>query len=202
VAGTLFEIEVPAVPRLKSLCRTILLSAATLSAALALNSSAGAVTYTGGAGTQADPSWSVTVDPGITVVESILYNGSTTPAGPGNQGYNSGSGHLLDWIQNTAGFTTAALVTNGQVTTMNFTGTTADLFAVHFGCGNSGPCELVWLFSGNTTFTVNSLGGFSNISAFSTPTATPLPAALPLFASGIASAFGIFGWRKKRNAAG
>jgi hypothetical protein len=149
-----------------------------------LNSSAHATTYTGGGGTQTDPAWSVTVDPGITLVEDLLFTGATTPPGPSNQGYDSQSGHLLDWIKNTAGFATAGLVANGQVTTMSFTGTDADLFAVHFGCGGTKDCELVWLFSGDTTFTVNSLNGFSNISAFD-PTTTPLPATLPLFAGGL-----------------
>jgi hypothetical protein len=160
-------------------------------------SEASTVTYTGGGGTQANPDWSVTVESGISLLQEILYTGSTTPAGPANQGYTTGSGHLLDWIQNTAGFTGAGLVTNGQVTTMSFTDTDADLFGVHFGCGNSGPCEIVWLFSGDTTFTVNSLNGFSNISAFSDATATPLPGALPLFAGGL-GAIGLFGWRRKK----
>ena len=158
---------------------------------------ASATTYTGGAGTQSDPDWSVTVGTGISLDEVLLYTGSTTPAGPSNQGYTTGSGHLLDWITNTAGFTGASLVTAGQVTTMNFTGTDADLFGVHFGCGNSGPCELVWLFSGDTTFTVNSLQGFSNISAFNDPTVTPLPAALPLFAGGL-GLLGFISRRKKK----
>jgi hypothetical protein len=159
-----------------------------------------ATTVTGGAGTQTDPFWSVTFSSNVTLVEDMLFTGSTTPPGPSNQGYTSGSGHLLDWIQNTAHFTGASLVPNGQVTSMSFTGTDADLFAVHFGCGSTGDCELVWLFSGDTTFTVNSLQGFSNISAFGDGvTATPLPAALPLFAAGL-GAMGFAGWRRKRNA--
>jgi hypothetical protein len=163
--------------------------------------SASPVTYTGGAGTQSNPDWSVTVESGISLDEAILYTGSTTPAGPSNDGYTIGSGHLLDWITNTAGFTGATLVSGGQVSSMSFTDTDADLFGVHFGCGNSGPCELVWLFSGDTTFTVNSLSGFSNISAFNDPLATtPLPAALPLFAAGL-SAMGLLGWRRKRKTA-
>jgi hypothetical protein len=182
----------------RSICCTIPLVAVAISVILGMSSPAAAVTYTGGAGTQADPTWSVTVGTGISLIESVLYTGSTTPAGPANQGYTSGSGHILDWVQNTAGFTGAGLVTNGQVTSMSFTGTDADLFAVHFGCGNSGPCELVWLFSGDTTFTVNTLNGFSNISAFD-PTPTPLPAALPLFASGL-GVLGLLGWRRKRSA--
>jgi hypothetical protein len=174
--------------------------AAIAGAPLGMSSPAHATTYTGGLGTQSDPDWSVTVGPGISLVESILYTGSTTPAGPANQGYTTGSGHLLDWIQNTAGFSGAGLVTNGQVTGMSFTVTDADLFGVHFGCGNSGPCELVWLFSGDTTFTVNSLHGFSNISAFNDPTATPLPGALPLFAGGLGMV-GFLARRRKRAAA-
>jgi hypothetical protein len=154
--------------------------------------------FTGGAGTQSDPFWSVTVQDGINLIEWKLYTGSTTPAGPANQGYTTGSGHLLDWIQNTAGFSTANLVANGQITTKSFTAIDANLFAVHFGCGRSGPCELVWLFSGDTTFTVNSLNGFSNISAFD-PIGTPLPTALPLFGGGL-GALGLLGWRRKRKA--
>jgi hypothetical protein len=73
------------------------------------------------------------------------------------------------------------------------------LFGVHFGCGNSGPCERVWLFSGDTSFTVNSLNEFSNISAFSDPAATPAPAALPLFAAGLGG-LSLLGWRRKRKA--
>jgi hypothetical protein len=57
----------------------------------------------------------------------------------------------LDWIVNTAGFIGPGVVTNGQITAMSFTGTDAVLFGVHFGCGGSGPCELVWLFSGDAT---------------------------------------------------
>jgi hypothetical protein len=159
-----------------------------------------ASTFTGGAGTQSDPLWSVTVQNGINLTESILYTGVTTPPGPANQGYTTGSGHLLDWIQNTAGFINEDLVANGQVTTMSFTATDANLFGVHFGCGNSGPCERVWLFSGDTSFTVNSLNGFSNISAFGDPAATPLPAALPLFAGALGGAMGLLGWRRKRKA--
>jgi hypothetical protein len=164
-------------------------------------SSARANTYTGGGGTQTNPDWSVTVGTGILLEESILYTSLTTPASPANQGYDAGSGHILDWIQNTAGFTGAGLILpNGQVTTMSFTGTTADLFGVHFGCGGDGPCELVWLFSGDTTFTVNSLNGFSNISAFSDPvTPAPLPDALLLFATGLAALL-LFGWHSKRKA--
>ena len=187
---------------LQSFCRAILLTGVALSATAGLCSSASAVTYTGGGGTQTDPTWSVTVDSGISLVESVLYNDSTTPAGPANQGYNAGSGHILDWIVNTAGFTGAGLVTNGQITTTSFTDLTADLFGVHFGCGRGGPCELVWLFSGNTTFTVNALNGFSNISAFSdvTPSPTPLPAALPLFASAL-GVVGLLARRRKQKAA-
>ncbi len=164
-------------------------------------SSARATTYVSLASEVTGADWTVTVGTGISLVGSFLYTGSTNPAGPTDQGYNAGSGHLLDWIQNTAGFTDAGLVTDGQVTSMSFTGTDADLFGVHFGCGKSKDCELVWLFSGDTTFTVNSLKGFSNISAFSDTTATPLPAALPLFASGI-GALGLLGWRRKRKGSG
>lgn len=183
-----------------------LFSAAVFAAVLGMSSSAGAVTYTGGAGTQTDPSWSVTVDTEINLVESLLFVGATAPP---NQGYDSGSGHILDWIQNTAGFANAALVTNGRVDqpTMSFTGTTADLFGVHFGCGKDGPCELVWLFSGNTTFAVNTLNGFSNISAFACadcggdnapPPGTPLPAAVWLFGTVLAGGVGVSRWRKNR----
>jgi PEP-CTERM motif-containing protein len=181
----------------RSVCGAILLTGVAFSTTLAGTSSARATTYTGGAGTQTDPDWSVTVGAGITLVEDILYTGSTTPAGPANQGYTTGSGHLLDWIVNTAGFTNAGLVTNGQITGMSFTDTDADLFGVHFGCGSTGDCELVWLFSGDTTFTVNSLNGFSNISAFSDVATTPLPAAFPLFAGGL-GLLGMFARRKKR----
>ena len=184
----------------KSFYRTILVAGAALAAALGVSSPACAVTYTGGGGTQADPSWSVTVDPGITLIESVLYTDLTSPSGPANQGYTSGTGHILDWIQNTADFTDAGLVSQGQVTSMSFTGTTADLFGVHFGCGSSGPCELIWLFSGDTTFTVNTLHGFSNISAFSDAAATPLPGGLPLFATGLC-ALGLLGWLRKKKAA-
>jgi hypothetical protein len=174
--------------------------AAAVAASFALCTAGHASTFTGGAGTQSNPSWSVTVDTGITLISFTNYTGSTTPAGPANQGYDSGSGHLLDWIQNTAGFKNAALVTNGQVTTMSFTDVSAELFGVHFGCGNSGPCEDVWLFSADTTFTVNSLNGFSNISAFENDgSAVPLPGALPLFAGGL-GLIGLFGARKRQKA--
>jgi|HubBroStandDraft_6_1064221.scaffolds.fasta_scaffold88578_1 hypothetical protein len=185
----------------RSVCSAILLAGVAFCTTLGGTSSARATTFTGGAGTQTDPDWSVTVGTGISLVEDILYTGSTTPAGPANQGYNANSGQLLDWIVNTAGFTGAALVANGQVSSSNtptsFTGTGADLFGVHFGCGGTGDCELVWLFSGDTAFTVNTLHGFSNISAFSDVTTTPLPTALPLFAGGL-GLLGMFARRKKR----
>lgn len=184
---------------LKSLYRTILVAGVALAVVLGVSSSACASTYTGGAGTKADPFWSVTVDSGITLIEAVLYTGSTSPSGPAKQGYNSGAGHILDWIQNTAGFIGAGLVADGRVTTMSFTDTTADLFGVHFGCGKSGPCELVWLFSDDTTFTVNTLHGFSNISAFSDGVATPLPGGLPLFATGL-GVLALLGWRRKKKA--
>lgn len=178
-------------------------SAAVFAAMLCMSCSARAVTFTDGAGTQTDPSWSVSVDTGITLVESHLFVGATAPS---NQGYDSG--HILDWIQD-AGFPNAALVTDGRVDnpTKTFSGTTADLFGVHFGCGKDGPCELVWLFSGNTTFTVNTLVGFSNISAFGCaecgsdngiPPATPLPAAVWLLGSVLAGGAGVKRWRKRR----
>jgi hypothetical protein len=172
---------------------------------------ASATTYNSAAG--ADPAWSVTVDNGITLDEVLLFTGSTVPAGPANQGYSTGAGHILDWIQNTAGFPGAGLVPNGQVTATFFSQTNADLFAVHFGCGSnkdggSKDCELVWLFSGDTTFRVNTLDGFSNISAFNDPPlvisndppGTPLPAALPLFAGGL-GAMGLLCWRRRRQTA-
>jgi hypothetical protein len=184
----------------KTVLRAVLLASMLASAGLFVTESpVRASTYTGGAGTQSDPFWSIAVQSGINLVETISYTGSSTPPGPGNQGYTTGSGHLLDWIQHTAGFTNEDLVPNGQVTTTSFTDTDANLFAIHFGCGNAGPCERIWLFSDDTTFTVNSLNGFSNISAFADPATTPLPGALPLFAGGL-GALGLLGWRRTRKA--
>jgi hypothetical protein len=148
------------------------------------------------------------VDAGITLEEVLLFTDLTVPSGPADQGYSPGAGHILDWIQNSAGFPGAGLVPNGQVTATSFTQTDADLFAVHFGCGRTNPCELVWLFSGDTTFHVNTLNGFSNISAFNDPPlvisndppGTPLPAALPLFAGGL-GAMGLLCWRRRRKTA-
>ena len=142
--------------------------------------------------TQTDPSWSVTVDAGISLVSYANFTNVSQ-----NDGYTIGAGHILDFVQNVAGFPNAGLVTNGQVTTMSFTGTTADLFVSHFGCGGSGKCFDVWLFSGNTTFTVNSLNGFSNINAFSNPSAVPLPPAAFLFGSALVG-LGVLGRRRKK----
>jgi hypothetical protein len=184
----------------KTVTRTVMLiSVLTCVGLFVSESPVCASTFTGGAGTQSDPFWSVTAQDGVNLLESMLYTGSTTLSGPANQGYTAGSGHLLDWIQNTAGFTNEGLVPNGQVTTTSFSDTDANLFGVHFGCGNSGPCERIWLFSGDTSFTVNSLDGFSNISAFSDPSATPVPAALPLFAGGLGG-LSLLAWRRKRKA--
>jgi len=168
-------------------------SSASASVILACGSTTPATTC---AGTQADPTWQVTVDNGISLSNYQHFANVSNF----NNGYTTGTGHILDFVQTVAGFSNAALITGGQVTTTSYTGTTASLFVVHYGCGTSNQCFDVFSFSGNTTFTVDSLHGFSDINAFTNARAVPGPiagAGLPGIAAACGALLALFARRRR-----
>jgi hypothetical protein len=87
---------------------------------------------------------------------------------------------------------------------VNWTGPSADIFAIHFG-GKGGGNELLIDLSANTSnfsfsmtgtqHELSSIQGFGNGSV----SQAPLPAALPLFATGLGG-IGLFAWWRKRRA--
>jgi hypothetical protein len=85
---------------------------------------------------------------------------------------------------------------------VNWTGPSADIFALHFG-GPHGGNEVLFSLSGDTSlfnfsmsgtqFALSSLQGFGSERV----SQTPLPAALPLFATGLGG-LGLLGWMRRK----
>ncbi len=88
------------------------------------------------------------------------------------------------------------------VNSATYSGTAADIFAIHWGGGGDDQPLLAIEFSSPvTSFTISGFDhGVSFIRAFDSVTSTPLPAALPLFATGL-GVMGWFGARRKRKSA-
>jgi hypothetical protein len=79
----------------------------------------------------------------------------------------------------------------------NYTGTDADVFALHYG-GAGGENEIVLVFSGDTDLSDMTLGSLSDLRAF-TVSATPLPPAAFLFGTVLFGGLGTSLWRKRRS---
>lgn len=143
-------------------------------------------------------SWSAVVDPGVTLSQLVCCTL------PGNQG----DGTIKTLVNSTFGtsFTeNVGKLDNLSGFGVNWTGPSADIFALHFG-GPHGGNEVLFSLSGDTSlfnfsmsgtqFALSSLQGFGSSESVSQ---TPLPAALPLFASGLGG-LGLFSWWRKRKA--
>ena len=143
--------------------------------------------------------WTATVDPDITLTQQICY--SLPP--------NQGDGTIKTFV-NTA-FNTSFDANIGKLDSLsgfgvNWTGPSADIFAIHFG-GKGGGNELLIDLSGNTsTFSFSMTGTqheLSSIQGFGNGgvSQAPLPAALPLFATGLGGIGLIAWWRNRRSRA-
>jgi hypothetical protein len=143
--------------------------------------------------------WTATVDPGIALVQPICCS---LPA-------NQGDGTIKNFV-NTA-FNTSFDANIGKLDglsgfSVNWTGPSADIFAIHFG-GKGGGNELLIDLSANTSNFSFSMTGtqheLSSIQGFGggngSVSQAPLPAALPLFATGLGG-IGLFAWWRKRRA--
>jgi len=137
--------------------------------------------------------WTATVDTGIALSQQSCC---TLPS-------NQGDGTVLHFVN--AAFGTSYSANDGKQDlssgfSVDWSGSPADAFAIHFG-GAGGGNELLILLSANTrTFDFSMSGtrsALSSLQGFAGPTATPLPAALPLFAGGLACV-GFLMSRKKR----
>jgi hypothetical protein len=143
--------------------------------------------------------WTALVDPGITLSQRICCLLPT----------NQGDGTIKNFV-NTA-FNTSFDANVGKLDglsgfSVNWTGPSADIFAIHFG-GKGGGNELLIDLSANTsTFSfsmtgtqheLSSIQGFGNGNG--SVSQAPLPAALPLFATGLGG-IGLFAWWRKRRA--
>src|SRR5262245_64825222 len=137
--------------------------------------------------------WTATVDPDITLTQQICC--SLPP--------NQGDGTIKTFV-NTA-FNTSFDANIGKLDSLsgfsvNWTGPSADIFAIHFG-GKGGGNELLIDLSGNTsTFSFSMTGtqhALSSIQGFGNGgtevASVPLPAALPLFATGLGG-IGLLVW--------
>ncbi len=142
--------------------------------------------------------WSAAVDPSITLSQQICCTL------PGNQG----DGTIKNFVN--VAFNTSFDANVGKQDGLkgfsaNWSGPSADTFAIHFG-GSGGGNELLLSLSGDTgtfsfsmtgtRFALSSLQGFGDGGSVSQ---TPLPATFPLFASGLAG-LGLFSWWRKQKA--
>jgi len=138
--------------------------------------------------------WTAIVDPGVTLSLAICC---TLPD-------NQGDGTVKNFV-NTA-FNTSFSANVGKQDglsgfSVNWTGPSADIFAIHFG-GKGGGNELLIDLSGNTStfsfsmtgtrFALSSLQGFGN-----GVSPVPLPAALPLFATGLGG-IALVAWARRK----
>jgi len=142
-------------------------------------------------------SWTATVDPGVTLSQQLCCTL------PGNQG----DGTIKNFVNaafNTSFSANLSKQDNLDGFSVNWTGPSADIFAIHFG-GKGGGNEILLALSGNSsTFNFSMTGaqnGLSSIQGFGSGgvSQAPLPAALPLFASGLGG-MGLFAWWRKRKA--
>src|SRR5215470_4351815 len=128
-------------------------------------------------------SWTATVDQGVTLSNLVCC------ALPKNQG----DGSIADIVN--AAFNTSFDKNIGKQDNLsgfgvNWSGPSADIFAIHFG-GKGGGNELLIALSGDTsTFNFSMTGAqnaLSSIQGFGGGgvSQAPLPAALPLFATGL-----------------
>src|SRR5262245_8431521 len=142
--------------------------------------------------------WTAIVDPGVTLSLAICC---TLPD-------NQGDGTVKNFV-NTA-FNTSFSANVGKQDglsgfSVNWTGPSADIFAIHFG-GKGGGNELLIDLSGNTStfsfsmtgtqYALSSIQGFGN--GGTGVASVPLPAALPLFATGLGGIGLLVWWRKRR----
>jgi hypothetical protein len=138
--------------------------------------------------------WSATVDPGVTLSKLVCC---TLPANQGD-----------DTIKNVVNiaFGTSFTANVGKQDplsgfSVNWTGPSADAFALHFG-GPHGGNEVLLLLSGDTSLFNFSMTGtqyaLSSLQGFGPGVSqAPLPAALPLFASGLGG-IGLLAWARRK----
>jgi hypothetical protein len=146
-------------------------------------------------------SWTALVDPGITL------SNWTCCSLPKNQG----DGTIKNFVN--AAFNTSFDANVGKLDSLNgfsvnWTGPSANTFAIHFG-GQDGGNELLLALSGDTSifsFTMtgtqhalSSIQGFGEGNGSGSVSQAPLPAALPLFATGLGG-IGLLAWWPKRRA--
>jgi hypothetical protein len=144
-------------------------------------------------------SWTALVDPNIALLQQSCCS---LPK-------NQGAGTITDFVN--AAFNTSFDANVGKLDSLsgfsvNWTGPSADTFAIHFG-GPGGGNELLLALSGDTsTFSFTMTGtqyALSSIQGFGegngSVSQAPLPAALPLFATGLGG-IGLLAWWRQRRA--
>jgi hypothetical protein len=180
---------------MKNARRKLMISAA-LAGAISLGSADAATVTSSFTDRQGElVNWTALVDPGVTLSLALCC---TLPD-------NQGDGSVKNFV-NTA-FNTSFSANVGKQDSLsgfgvNWTGPSADIFAIHFG-GKGGGNELLIDLSGNTsTFSfsmtgtkheLSSIQGFGNGSV----SQAPLPAALPLFASGLGG-IALVAWARRK----
>ena len=138
--------------------------------------------------------WTAIVDNGVTLTQAKCC---TLPS-------NQGDGTIKNFVN--AAFNTSFTANVGKQDglsgfAVNWTGPSADIFAIHFG-GSGGGNELLIDLSGNTsTFSFSMTGtrfALSSVQGFGNGVSpVPLPAALPLFATGLGG-IALVAWARRK----